>query len=65
MSWWEQAEEGQLDAEKCERSSSDSPSILLLHLVISLTLKTASGSHSMTKTSSVLTTEECFKSKSA
>ena len=33
--------------------------------MISLTLKTASGSHSITKTSSVETTEECFKSKSA
>lgn len=39
--------------------------MLLLHLVISRTRKTASGSHSMMKTSSVLTSDECFSSRSA
>lgn len=54
-----------VSAEQDDEGNEDSPSILLLHLVISLTLNTASGSHSITKTSSVETTEECFKSKSA
>lgn len=38
----------------------DEPSRLLLHLVISLTLNTASGSHSIVKTSSVLSLPACF-----
>jgi len=38
----------------------DAPSRLLLHLLISLTRNTASGSQSMTKTSSVLSLLACL-----
>lgn len=50
---------------EAHRMGDECPSIELLQRVISRTRKTASGSHSMMKTSSVLTRVECLRRRSA